>query len=177
MTARLQRNTAAGTIQSAIRRRQPQQQFRAAKQELGNLEKSILDFTDNNKPATTIQNAIRGKLARKEMRNQILQDSSKKKQAAIKLQTAERARQARNTLLDTYNTKTPAAITIQSAIRNRNARHELDKSLTARRTIQSTIRRRQLQQQFRAQQNIASQVGAQTKRILTNKAQIKRFEN
>ena len=120
-------------------------QKRAAKQELANLEKSILDFTDNNKQATTIQNAIRGKIAR-------------------------------NTLLDTYNTKTPAAITIQSAIRNRNARHELDKSLTARRTIQSTIRRRQLQQQFRAQQNIASQVGAQTKRILTNKAQIKRFE-
>ena len=42
--------------------------------------------------------------------------------------------------------------------------------------IQSAIRRRQPQQQFRAQQNIASQVGAQTKRILTNKAQIKRFE-
>ena len=67
-----------------------------------------------------------------------------------------------------------AAKLIQNAIRGKKARNEMQSKAATR--IQSAIRRRQPQQQFRAQQNIATQVGAQTKRILTNKAQIKRFE-
>ena len=43
-------------------------------------------------------------------------------------------------------------------------------------TIQAALRRRQAQQQLRSQQNIATEAGSQIKRILTNKAQIKRFE-
>ena len=55
------------------------------------MEKSILDFTDNNKQATTIQNAIRGKIAR----NTLLDTYNTKTPAATRIQRAVRGAQAK----------------------------------------------------------------------------------
>jgi len=70
------------------------------------LEKSILDFTDNNKQATTIQNAIRGKLARNNIKNK----------GASKIQAAIRRRQTQQQF--------KAARMINSAVQNKLLQQE-----------------------------------------------------
>ena len=133
-----------------------------------------------NGASKRIQNAIRGKLAKNAMLDKMILKQSK---AATRIQSAIRNRNARHEL-DKSVTARVQRMTDELRRSEGNMNQALQegqntvKSVKDKRasTIQAAIRRRQPQQQFRAQQNIATQVGAQTKRILTNKAQIKRFE-
>ena len=82
------------------------------------MEKSILDFTDNNKQATTIQNAIRGKLARNNIKNK----------GASKIQAAIRRRQTQQQF--------KAARMINSAVQNKLLQQE---------TVRGQIKRFQIE--------------------------------